>query len=235
MTPVMHHAQTLWAFLQGQPICLAPSDIIVVCGSYDLRVCDHACALIRKGIAPRMLITGATGNWTRYLWERSEADVFHDRARSLGVDEGQITLEKRATNFAENIQFSRDLLPGAGRVTFVTKRNSVLRVKHTLDVQWPEVESAVDAPAINFPDDVSHQIGVLGLIDEMVGDLHRILHYPELGYQSPITIPDEVLRAWHRLIESGFDRHLLDTPRSAPGVGSTASLDPGVRDAPDQT
>lgn len=212
MTPVMRDAQTLWAFLQGQPACLVPSDIIIVCGSYDLRVCDHASALMRAGTAPRMLITGATGNWTRHLWERSEADVFLDRARSLGVDAGQITLERRATNFAENIRFSRDLLPGVRRATFVTKRNSVLRVKHTLAVQWPELTAAIDAPATAFPDDVSNQIGVLGLIDEMVGDLHRMLHYPELGYQSPVSIPGDVLCAWRMLVESGFDRHLLDAP-----------------------
>ena len=76
-------------------------------------------------------------------------------------------------------------------------------------MQWPEVEGAVDAPAFAFPWDVSNLIGVLGLIDEMVGDLHRILRYPELGYQVPLAMPDDVLTAWRALIAFGFDRHLL--------------------------
>lgn len=106
-----------------------------------------------------------------------------------GATRGRSHWKDVRPNFAENIRFSRELLPGVRRATFVTKRNSVLRVKHTLDVQWPEVKSAVDAPAINFPDDVSHQIGVIGLIDEMVGDLHRMLHYPELGFSRRLPSP----------------------------------------------
>ena len=208
MTPTLRHATTLWDFLSAGR-ARHPCDLIVVCCSYDLRVCVHACALLHVGLAPRLLITGGSGNWTKHLWQRAEAEVFAERTRALGVRDEQTLIQREAGNFGENIAFARALSPAARRATFVTKPNSIRRVQLTLPVQWSEVEGAVDAPAFAFPWDVSNLIGVLGLIDEMVGDLHRILRYPELGYQVPLAVPDDVLAAWRALIALGFDRHLL--------------------------
>ncbi|WP_085656190.1 YdcF family protein [Pseudomonas sp. B11(2017)] len=208
MTPTLKHASVLWDFLgsgRGHESC----ELIVVCGSYDLRVCDYACELLKRGVAPHLLFTGNTGNWTKHLWERPEAEVFAQRALMLGVPAERFTLERRATNFAENIAFAKALFPDVRRATFLTKPNSIRRVALTLPVQWPELDAWVDAPAFGFPDGVSHLIGVLGLIDEMVGDVHRIKVYPSLGFQVGQEIPEDVQVAWRYLIEQGFDHHLI--------------------------
>jgi len=218
MTATLHHATTLWRFLSAGARH-RPCELIVLCGSYDVRVCDHACALLQASVAPRMLITGGTGNWTRHLWQDSEAEVFAARACSLGIDDTQLLIEPRAGNFAENIAFARALCPNVRSATFVTKPNSIRRVQQTLPIQWPGLEAAVDAPPLVFPDDASKQVGVLGLVDEMVGDLHRLQHYPALGFQAPLAIPAEVLAAWRALIALGFDHHLLpDQPIARDGV-----------------
>jgi uncharacterized SAM-binding protein YcdF (DUF218 family) len=209
MTPTLNHASTLWRFLSQGARALPDSDLIVACGSYDLRVCDHACDLLQQGVAPQMLLTGGTGNWTRHLWQETEAEQFAARARSRGVAESQLLLEPLAGNFAENIAFARKLCPDVRRVTFVTKPNSILRVYQTVPIQWPGIEAAVDAPTLAFPAEISNQIGVLGVIDEMVGDIHRLLEYPARGYQRPLPVPDEVQDAWRALIRLGFDHHLL--------------------------
>jgi uncharacterized SAM-binding protein YcdF (DUF218 family) len=208
-TPTMRHAAVLWRFLSSGSRALPASDLIVVCGSYDLRVCDHACELLQRGVAPKMLVTGGHGNWTRHLWQKSEAEQFAARAQSLGIAESQLVLESKASNFAENIAFAKQLCPETRRATFVTKPNSIRRVQQTLPIQWPEIEASVDAPRLAFPHDISNQIGVLGVIDEMVGDLHRLLAYPSQGFQAPLPIADDVLHAWRELIRLGFDHHLL--------------------------
>ncbi len=174
-----------------------------------MRVCDHACDLLARGVAPRLLLSGNTGNWTRHLWDLPEARIFGGRAHANGVDSATITIEDRATNFGENISFTRALLPAAKRVTFVTKPNSVLRVRLTVPVQWPAIQFYVDAPSISFPDEISNIIGVLGVIDEMVGDIHRIIEYPQKGFQVPHPLPADVLESWRFLVSQGFDRHLL--------------------------
>jgi uncharacterized SAM-binding protein YcdF (DUF218 family) len=205
-TRTLEQAKTLWTYMSSFR-ARQSSDAIVVCCSYDLRVCDYACELIRQGLARRLVLSGKAGNWTRHLWSVPEAHVFRERALDNGLDPHLILIEDRATNFGENIAFVRALIPGARRITFATKPNSVLRVALTIPVQWPHVVASVDSPALSFPHEVSQIIGVLGVIHEMVGDVERILQYPARGFQVPHELPPPVLDAYETLVAEGFRHH----------------------------
>jgi uncharacterized SAM-binding protein YcdF (DUF218 family) len=202
------HARTLWNYLASSRR-REPADAVVVCCSYDLRVCDYACDLIKQGLAPRLVLSGKTGNWTRFLWTEPEAHVFKERALANGIAPGQILLEDRSTNFGENIAFVRALLPDLRRVIFITKPNAILRVALTVPVQWPGISAYVDAPAWRFPEEVSNIIGVFGVMHEMVGDVDRIQQYPARGFQVSHELPEPILESWRALIAAGFGRHLL--------------------------
>src|SRR5688572_23736307 len=150
----MAQAAVLWNYMASFRAA-APCDAVVVCCSYDLRVCDHACDLIRGGLSRRLVLSGKTGNWTRHLWTQTEAAVFRKRALENGLGEEAILLEDRSTNFGENVAFTRALLPDARAITFVTKPAAVLRVKLTAEVQWPGISRFVSCPDLRFPDDIS--------------------------------------------------------------------------------
>jgi uncharacterized SAM-binding protein YcdF (DUF218 family) len=201
-------AAILWDYMASFQAAV-PCDAVVVCCSYDLRVCDYACELIRSGLSERLVLSGKSGNWTRHLWTQTEAEVFTRRALGNGIGAEAILLEDRSTNFGENVAFTRALLPHAESITFVTKPASVLRVKLTAAMQWPGISYAVACPDLQFPDEVSPLIGVLAIISEMVGDVERIQRYPALGYQAPHQLPREVLDAWEYLITQGFTHHLM--------------------------
>ncbi|MBV8804725.1 MAG: YdcF family protein, partial [Sinobacteraceae bacterium] len=101
-TLTLSHAARVWNYMsagRGR----APCDAIVVCCSYDLRVCDYACQLLKQGLARQLVLSGLTGNWTRHLWDMPEAHVFRARAIENGIDPGRILIEDHATNFGENI------------------------------------------------------------------------------------------------------------------------------------
>lgn len=209
MTPTMRDAGILWDYLTESADRHA-NGLLVVCGSYDLRVCDHACGLFHQGHYDRVVITGKTGNWTDKLWIETEAALFAARARMNGLPPEAMLLDEEATNFAENIANARRIVPEAHRVTFVTKRNSVRRVLATGPVQWPEADIRADGPPIAFPEEASNIVGVFGLIEEMVGDVDRLLRYPGLGYQISVDVPDLVRTAALRLANEGFGSRLLD-------------------------
>jgi uncharacterized SAM-binding protein YcdF (DUF218 family) len=164
---------------------------------------------MHSGYADTLLLSGNTGNWTRHIWSEPEAEIYYRRARSNGIAAQQIIVESGATNFGENISFSRQLLANASSVTFISKPYSLLRVKLTVERYWPGIEAYFSAPEIIFPDEVSNVVGVLGVIDEMVGDIDRIQRYPALGYQAPHTLPAEIIGAWRYLIAQGFTHHLV--------------------------
>jgi uncharacterized SAM-binding protein YcdF (DUF218 family) len=185
------------------------TDAIVICCSYDLRVCDHACHLIKSGFSDKLVISGSTGNWTKHIWSSPEAVIFKKRALANGIDESCIILETEATNFGENITFAKKLLPDVNTVTFISKPNALLRVKLTAEIQWPEITAYVSCPPLSFPQQVSNVVGILGVINEMVGDIERVQKYPALGYQASHELPEPIIQAWHYLIDQGFTDHLM--------------------------
>jgi len=212
-TITIKRASELWEYMSSfdrKEIC----DAIVVCCSYDLRVCDHACELIKSGLSSTLILSGNTGNWTKHIWSTPEAIIFRDRAISNGIDESCIIIEQDATNFGENITFSKNLLPDAKVVTFVSKPSALLRIMLTAKAQWPEITSYVSCPAIKFPHEISNVVGVLGVINEMVGDIERIQKYPSLGFQVPHALPENILDAWCYLLEQGFTEHLTPSNSS---------------------
>src|SRR5215469_15872056 len=213
----LDHAQRLWTYLASFR-SRGPCDAIVVCCSYDLRVCDYACDLLKRGLAPRLVLSGKHGAWTRLLWNEPEAHVFRDRALLRGIDPSMICTEDQSTNFGENIAFVRRMLPAVRTATFVTKPNSILRVALTVPVQWPDITAFVDAPELSFPQEVSNVIGVFGLINEMVGDVDRIVQYPGRGFQVGHDLPEPVLESWKALISAGFTYHLLGSKDAAVGT-----------------
>ena len=214
-TPTLIKAGEIWAYMSALK-SRSKSDAIVICCSYDLRVCDHACELISEGLSEILVISGKSGNWTRHIWNEPESQIFYDRAISNGISEAQILVESKATNFGENISFTKTLIPQAKTVTFVSKPNSLLRVKLTAEAQWPEVDAHVSCPDIEFPGEVSNIIGVLGVINEMVGDIDRIQKYPELGFQANHSIPDNIFENWEFLVDQGFTYHLMPNRQMQP-------------------
>ena len=201
-------AHLLWDFL-GSHAEPAEADVIIVCCSYDLRVCDFACRLLVDSNATKILFSGNTGTWTRHLWAEPEALVFAEHAAAQGVPTQAILTEIESTNTGENILFSRRMLSDNTKVCFVTKPNTLLRVKLTVPVQWPAANASYACPTFSFPDEVSNVVGLYGVINEMVGDLQRILDYPKLGYQIPFELPSEVLEAMSYLEEEGFLIHSI--------------------------
>jgi uncharacterized SAM-binding protein YcdF (DUF218 family) len=212
-TLTIKKSAVLWNYMSSFDQQLK-SDAVVVCCSYDLRVCDHACNLIKSGISDRLVLSGNTGNWTKHIWSALEAIIFKERAISNGIDPKNIILETEATNFGENISFSKVLLPTVKVVTFVSKPSALLRVKLTAECQWPEIKSYVSCPPVNFPHEVSNIVGVLGVINEMVGDIDRVQKYPSLGFQLPHKLPENILDAWNYLKEQGFTEHLISNNKT---------------------
>lgn len=106
---IISRAEILWNYFQTFNV-EGETDIIIVCCSYDLRVCDYACDLYRRSGARVIVFSGESGNWTRGMWNKTEAEIFRDRAVELGIDPENIILESKATNLGENIRYTKEFL-----------------------------------------------------------------------------------------------------------------------------
>ena len=83
------------------------------------------------------------------------------------------------------------------------------RTYATIKVHWPDNKIIVTSPPIDFDDYPNKEISKDDLINIMVGDLQRIKLYPEKGFQVYQEIPKDVLDAYEKLINLGFDKHII--------------------------
>ena len=48
------------------------------------------------------------------------------------------------------------------------------------------------------------------MINLLVGDIQRLMIYPNFGFQIPVTIPQEVLNSYDFLVKHGYTQFLID-------------------------
>jgi uncharacterized SAM-binding protein YcdF (DUF218 family) len=190
---------------------ISPADGILVFGSNDLRVAEHAARLFREGLAPWILFSGARGRMTQD-WVKTEAEAMAGVARECGVPEEAIFIENKATNTGENIRFSRELLASRqivlAEAIVVQKPYMERRTIAALDVQWPEVSFRASSLALSFEDYCTGALTPELVMSAMAGDFQRIVDYPALGFASAQETPEEVMDAFRVLVSAGFTAQL---------------------------
>ena len=205
-------AKKLWDYHHVNNI-LEKADTILVLGSHDLRVAHRAAELYFEGWAPMIIFSGGLGNFTKEVWTETEADQFAAIAMNLGVPKESILVENKSTNTGENILFTQKLLAEkkVDPQSFIVVQKPYMerRSYATFKKHWPDKKLIVTSPQISFEEYPTEEIPLEKVINIMVGDLQRIKIYTEKGFQTYQQIPDEVWRAYERLVELGFDKQLI--------------------------
>ena len=216
-----HHiqalAETIWDYhlMKHQ---LAKADAILVLCSHDERVAERGAQLFLEGWAPLIIFSGGQGAITKMLWSEPEAERFARIAVSLGVPPESILVESESTNTGENFKFTERLLAARDidphKFILVQKPYMERRAFATFRKFWPEKEVIVTSPQASFREYVAEytnrSLSAADVISIMVGDLQRIKLYPAHGFQIAQEIPDEVWRAFERLVRAGYDKYLID-------------------------
>ncbi|MHA1683416.1 MAG: YdcF family protein [Promethearchaeota archaeon] len=189
------------------------SDCILMLGSHDTRVAKRGAELFLDGFAPLLICSGGLGNFTKGLWDETEAEKFAKIAIDIGVPEENILIENTSTNSGENIIFTRKLLKNEGKdpesFILVQKPYMERRAFATFKKVWPGKQVIVTSPQISLKNYPTSEISMNEVINIIVGDLHRLMVYPKLNFQIEQEIPNIVYKAFIELIKRGFDGHLL--------------------------
>src|SRR5215467_872590 len=112
-TEDLRHGQALWDFHHVSD-ALTPSDFILVLGSHDERIAEHAAYVYMAGMAPLLITAGGHGKITAGRWTMTEAERFARIAESCGVPRDAIVIEASSTNTGENIVNARHSLRNRG-------------------------------------------------------------------------------------------------------------------------
>jgi uncharacterized SAM-binding protein YcdF (DUF218 family) len=139
--------------------------------------------------------------------------IFREEALRLGMPAEAILVESEATNTEQNIRLSRQVLADAGvavqSVMLVCMPYMQRRAYATCRKVWPEVDVVCASAPITLDDYLKLNGEDLPMVDMMVGDLQRIIEYPERGFAIAQDVPTDVLDAYHRLVAAGYDSRLI--------------------------
>ncbi len=216
---VLKLAEILWNYHHLNHT-LEKSDLIIGLGSHDLRVAEYTTQLFKNKLAPLIIFTGGQdphkGDIMATGWEKTEAEMFANIAIKNGVPENQIFLETLATNTELNARYSEKIINKenlkSDQIIVVTKPYMERRAYATFKNFWQNKNTniLVTSPQLSFneylTEDLEYQEKTINI---MVGDLQRIRDYPAKGFQIYQEIPDNVLDAFNKLVELGFDKHLI--------------------------
>lgn len=207
-------ARAIWDFHQmGHG--LRPCSAAITLGSLDLGVATTTAELYHAGMFPVVVFTGDISVATQQRFPRGEANHYREHALSLGVPDEAILLEPKATNTGQNIGFSREVLENAGvavtTVLLISMPYMQRRAYATCRKLWPEAEPLCVSQRLSFDEYVSTHDDEKQFIDMLMGDMERVMEYPERGFAIEQYVPERVHDAFDRLRARGYDSWLLPT------------------------
>jgi uncharacterized SAM-binding protein YcdF (DUF218 family) len=178
-----------------------------------LRVAERTADLYHQGLAPLVILSGGLGRFTSQTWTKSEAEYFAEVLRNRRVPERAMLLESRSTNTGDNVVFTRALLEQRGlavrSVLAVQKPYMERRAYAVIRKLWPEIEVRVTSPQLSFEEYCAGSLSRREVIAAMVGDLQRIIEYPQRGFSIPQDVPEAVMEAYQQLVQAGFTSHMI--------------------------
>jgi uncharacterized SAM-binding protein YcdF (DUF218 family) len=192
------------------------ADAILTLGSFDVQAAVHAASLWKRRLAPVIVMSGGLAHRGGLLdtgWSRTEARVFAEAAMAEGVPEQAILLEEEAQNTADNFMLGCAVAERAGlmprRLLVVAKPYMTRRGFATGRKVWPEVELAMQCEEIGMADYFAREADPERTLLALVGDLHRILVYPAMGFQIAQDVPAVVIDALRWLVDAGYGARLV--------------------------
>ena len=84
------------------------------------------------------------------------------------------------------------------------------RALATAKKQWPEIEWFIETPNLSFEEYIKNESNIDRMINLLVGDIQRLMIYPNFGFQIPVTITQEVLNSYDFLVKHGYTQFLID-------------------------
>lgn len=178
---------------------------LVVFGSDLLKVAESAADFYQEHHPEFVLVSGGTGGRTGASGGQSEAERFADVLYARGVPFEKVLLEKEASNSGENARYSVQLLQQrgfSGKIVLMQKptdqRRAGLTLRHELDkanmenvqvFDWAPFIPSLEDPLEGYSaDEWSHR-----LFFDAIGEIFRLIDYPEKGFFAAEPVAAEVL------------------------------------------
>lgn len=194
------------------------SDLIIGCGCLNLKIPVRCSKLIKQGYADKVIFTGGLGKLTQNEFKKSEAEIFKQIAIENGINENSIFVENKSTNTGDNFKFTKKIMEenniNANKIIIVHNNLSRRRTLNAAKVVFPDKKLSITSPKLTFEESIENlnsktDMQAKNIISVMVGDIQRIIIFPQFGWQVKDIVPDKVIQAYYELKAMGYDDYIF--------------------------
>lgn len=192
------------------------SDLIIGCGALNKKIPKKCWKLYNLGYAPIILFAGGYGKITQKYLDKSEAETFRDIAVALGVPRDKILLEKNSFNTRDNLKYAKKVLKkqhlNPQKIIIVHNEFMGKRVETIANDIFKNKEVYITSPTSDFYHYLKKldNLTVSEIDDEIsiiVGDIQRLIIYPQFGWQMDTKVPSKVIKSYYYLVSLGFNKY----------------------------
>lgn len=192
------------------------ADLIIGCGCANLEIPVKCAQLFKAGYASKILFCGGLGKITKDKFDKSEAEIFSDIAIKEGINEGDILIETKSTNTGDNFRFALDVLSENNIVAdliivvcgFLSERRNFASARAILK----EKKIMVTSPDLSFEEFLEQlkkdEEWAKERISVVVGDIQRMIIFPQFGWQIEDEVPVSVINSYNYLKKLGFTKYI---------------------------
>ncbi len=207
----------IWNYMKlNQP--LEKCDLIIGCGCANLDIPIKCSQLLKEGYAPKILFAGGLGKITKNSFSKSEAEIYKDIAVSNGINEEDILIETKSTNTGDNFRFAMELLEKSNikynKILIVHKSLYERRTYSSAKIILKNKEIIITSPdktLEEYLEDLSKKSkeAIMNEISVIVGNIQRLIIYPQFGWQIENDVPDSIIENYYYLKNLGFSKDIF--------------------------
>ena len=217
-TEIIQSLKIIWNYMiLNMPI--EKSDLIIGCGCTNLDIPKKCVELFKKGYADKILFTGGFGKLTSTKFEKTEAEIYRDIALENGLDINNIYIENKSTNTGDNFRFSLKIIEEnhikSNKILIVHNKLSERRTLSAAKAIIKEKSLSITSPDTTFDEFIERlkqrkSEDVKNIISVIIGDIQRIIIFPQLGWQVENDVPQEVIEAYYLLKNNGYNKYIFN-------------------------
>lgn len=213
---IVKSLQIIWNYMVLD-IPIEKSDLIIGCGCKNLSIPIKCSELLKQNYADKILFTGGYGKMTSGVFKKSEAETYKEIAIENGINEDQIYMENKSTNTGDNFRFSLKIIEEnnikANKIIIVHNNLSQRRTLSVAKLVIKDKHISITSPKLSFNEFITRlqqnlDLNTNNIISIIVGDVQRIIIYPQLGWQVENDVPEEVINAYYTLKEKGYSKYI---------------------------
>ena len=206
----------MWDYLNlNMP--LQKADLIIGCGCRNLKIPQRCAELYSKDYGKNILFCGGYGKLTGDFI-KPEAEIFKDIAIENGIPQNKIFVETKSTNTGDNFKFSLEIIEKNNlKFDKILIVHNTLAARRTLNCAKAVIPNKnIRITGINNTFDRFIEIlknmdteNATNNISVIVGDIQRIIIFPQFGWQIEDEVPEEVIENYNILKRRGFNKYIV--------------------------